>query len=57
MRTLATALAALCALVLTALFVQTGPEIVSFIMIILGIIFAFFIMTAAVLWSISRRKH
>ena len=56
MKKLTATLAALCALTLTALFVQTGPEIVNFIMILLGMVLSFFIMAAAVLWSISRRK-
>ena len=56
MKTLTATLAALCALTLTALFVQTGPEIVNFIMILVCMMFAFYLMAAAVLWSISRRK-
>ena len=56
MKTLTTTLAALCTLVLTALFIITGPEIVQFVMVLLGIVLAFFLMAAAVLWANSRRK-
>jgi preprotein translocase subunit SecF len=56
MKTLTTTLAALCTLVLTALFIITGPEIVQFVMVILGIVLSFFLMAAAVLWANSRRK-
>ena len=56
MKTLTTTLAALCLLVLTALFIITGPEIVQFVMVLLGIVLAFFLMAAAVLWANSRRK-
>ena len=56
MKTLTTTLAAMCLLVLTALFIITGPEIVQFVMVILGIVLAFFLMAAAVLWANSRRK-
>ena len=56
MKTLTTTLAAMCLLVLTALFIITGPEIVQFVMVLLGIVLAFFLMAAAVLWANSRRK-
>ena len=56
MKTLTTTLAAMCLLVLTALFIITGPEIVQFVMVILCIVLAFFLMAAAVLWANSRRK-
>jgi preprotein translocase subunit SecF len=56
MKTLTTTLAAMCLLVLTALFIITGPEIVQFVMVILGIVLSFFLMAAAVLWANSRRK-
>ena len=56
MKTLTTTLAAMCLLVLTALFIITGPEIVQFVMVLLGIVLAVFLMAAAVLWANSRRK-
>lgn len=56
MRKLTYALAALCLLVLTALFVQTGPEVLNFVLILLGMVLSFFLMAGAVLYEISRRK-
>jgi hypothetical protein len=56
MKALTTTLAALCLLVLTALFITTGPEIVQFVILLLGIVLSFFLMAAAVLWANSKRK-
>ena len=56
MKTLTTILAAACLLALTALFITTGPEIVHFVLILLAIVLAFFVMAGAVLWAASRRK-
>ena len=56
MKTLTAILAAACLLALTALFITTGPEIVHFVLILLAIVLAFFVMAGAVLWAASRRK-